>query len=321
MSTITRRIYRAIERFWMKNRVPIAIFVLLAIFLLIYAWNDIAVSIYSGQQGVLWNRFSGTVVDDSYDEGLHLIFPWNKMTIYNLRVQHTDDSITVLTVDGMAMSIDFSVIHRPLRPELGHIHRAVGPEYFENLIRPMVVSAIRQVIGSHRTEDIIAMPERRLLQLIDSNIYSHVFRYQYASAEAGAILESDTSMRVLPGDLDSGEQQIVPEDLINLFQIEVKIHTLVLPQKVQLAINEKLVHEQSEESYAFRLAREEKEKERKRIEAEGIRDFEAISGISMLQWRGVDATEQLAKSENAKIIIIGTDQKELPILLSGETKK
>ncbi len=319
MSTLSRRIYRQIERFWGKNRIPIAVGTLVLAFILIYTWNDVAISIYSGQQGVLWNRFSGTVVSTSYDEGLHLVFPWNRMTIYNLRVQQHSDSITALTVDGMAMHISYAVLHRPLRLELGHIHRSVGPDYYNNLIDPMVVSAIRQVIGSLRTEEIIAMPESRLLELVDSNIYSGMFHYQYESAETGSIVTSESS--ALPGMLDTGEQQIVPEDLINLFQVEVKIHTLALPPKVQAAINEKLVHEQSEESYAFRLSREEKEKQRKIIEAEGIRDFERISGISMLQWRGVDATEQLAKSPNSKIVIIGTDQKELPILLNGDAKR
>lgn len=318
MSTLSSRIYGKIERFWAKNRVPIAVTTLLAIFVLIYIWNDIAISIYSGRQGVLWNRFSGTVVKTTYDEGLHLVLPWNKMTIYNLRVQQHTDSIVALTVDGMEMNITYAVMHRPLRLELGHIHRSVGPEYYANLIEPMVVSAIRQVVGSLRTEEIIAMPESQLLQLIDSNIYSGEFHYQYESKAKGKIIESDSS--VLPSMLDMGHQQIVPEDLINLFQIEVKIHMLILPPKVQAAINEKLVHEQSEESYAFRLSREEKEKQRKIIEAEGISEFERISGISMLKWRGVEATEELAKSPNSKIVIIGTDQKELPILLNGDGK-
>lgn len=319
MSKQSRWIYGKIERFWRKNRIPIAVITLLAIFILIYTWNDVAVSIYSGQQGVLWNRFSGTVVSTSYDEGMHFVFPWNKMTVYNMRVQHHDDSLSALTSDGMAMHISYAVLHRPLRMQLGHIHRAVGPEYYENLIEPMVISAIRQVIGSMRTEDIIAMPETRLLELIDSNIYSGLFRYQYEVEETGRIVESDSSVN--RNQLDTGELQVVPEDLINLFQVEVKVHTLSLPPKVQAAINEKLVHEQSEESYAFRLSREEKEKQRKTIEAEGIRDFERISGISMLQWRGVEATENIAKSPNSKIVIIGTDQKELPILLNGDGKK
>ena len=124
----------------------------------------------------------------------------------------------------------------------------------------------------------------------------------------------------MPRESSDGAEQIVPEDLINFFQVDVMIRSLSLPTTVQKAINNKLVHEQAEETYEFRLRREEREKERKIIEAEGIKEFQDISGVSILQWRGIEATETIANSENTKIIIIGTDQKELPLLLNGAAK-
>lgn len=317
MRKLFDRIYSRIERFWQKNRVSIAIAVLSLLFFLIYFWNDIAVSVYSGQQGILWNRFTGTVVEDTYDEGMHIVMPWNKFTIYELRVQENTDTISALTIDGMALNIYFSILHRPLQAELGLIHQNVGPDYFARLIKPTAISAIRQVIGTLRTEDLIAMPENELLQRVDSNIYSHSFEFQYRSQDR--LIQSGQSAAI-PQETPEVEGQIVPEDLINLFQIDVKIRSLALPRTVQAAINEKLVHEQAEETYEFRLRREEREKERKIIEAEGIKQFQDISGVSILQWRGIEATETIANSDNTKIIIIGTDQKELPLLLNGEAK-
>ena len=311
------RIYRSIERFWQKNRTALAVTVLFSLFLLIYFWNDVMISVYAGQQGILWNRFSGTVIEDTYEEGLHLVMPWNKFTVYELRVQENTDTIVALTVDGMALNIYFSILHRPLQAELGLIHQNVGPDYYQRLIKPTCISAIRQVIGTLRTEDLIAMPENELLDRVDSNIYSHSFEYQYRSADQ--LIQSGQSSAV-PQVTPGVDGQIVPEDLINFFQVDVKIRSLALPSTVQKAINNKLVHEQAEETYEFRLRREEREKERKIIEAEGIKQFEDIAGISILQWRGIEATEEIAKSENTKIIIIGTDQNELPLLLNSEAK-
>jgi regulator of protease activity HflC (stomatin/prohibitin superfamily) len=142
---------------------------------------------------------------------------------------------------------------------------------------------------------------------------------QYEDVGSGKILTGSTD-GVLPRNQDVERQQMIVEDLVNLFQVDVKLYTLALPPKVQEAINTKLVHEQNEESYAFRLSTAVKEKERKKIEAEGIRDFQSISGISILAYRGIEATEAFANSKNSKIVIIGTDQNELPILMNGDTK-
>lgn len=317
MRKLFDRLYDRIEHFWLKNRVAIAITGLLMLFFTIYFWNDIAVSVYSGQHGIVWNRFTGTVVEDTYGEGMHIVMPWNKFSVYDLRVQENTDTIVALTIDGMALNIHFSILHRPLQAELGLIHQNVGPDYFQRLIKPTCISSIRQVIGTLRTEDLIAMPEGELLNRVDSNIYSHSFEFQYRSQDR--VIQSGESAAV-PRESPELTGQIVPEDLINLFQVDVKIRSLSLPTTVQKAINNKLVHEQAEETYEFRLRKEEREKERKIIEAEGIKEFQDISGVPILQWRGIEATETFANSENTKIIIIGTDQKELPILLNGEAK-
>ena len=319
MSRATDRVYARIDRFWKNNQTTIAIVSLVALFLVIFFWNSVTVSIYAGEQGVLWKRFSGTVISTSYDEGFHLIWPWNEMTVYNLRVQEHRDTITALTNDGMEMTIQFSILYRPFRSELGFIHRSVGPEYPENLVYPISVASIRQIIGTLRTEEIIAMPEDSLLTMIQNTIHSDRFRVQTENVLRGT-LSIDDSKSILPRLQHGDNGQVVVEDLINLFQVDVKLHALSLPPKVQAAINSKLVHEQLEQSYAFRLSLEEKEKIRKKLEAEGIRDFEEISGISILQWRGIEATESLAVSNNSKIVIIGTDQNELPILLNGDAK-
>ena len=83
------------------------------------------------------------------------------------------------------------------------------------------------------------------------------------------------------------------------------------------AINDKLVAEQSALSYEYRIRSESDEARRREIEARGIRNFELLSGISILRWRGIQATEKLATSTNAKVIIMGGNGKDLPFLLNG----
>jgi regulator of protease activity HflC (stomatin/prohibitin superfamily) len=82
-----------------------------------------------------------------------------------------------------------------------------------------------------------------------------------------------------------------------------------------------LQQEQESLEYEFRIEKEQKEAERKRIEAEGIRDFQEIvsSGISdeLLRWKGIEATSQLAESENAKVVVIGSGDDGLPLILGG----
>ncbi len=96
------------------------------------------------------------------------------------------------------------------------------------------------------------------------------------------------------------------------------ILVLRLPLTVEDAIKAKLTEEQRMLSYRFRLARERDEKQRRIIEAEGVREFEKISGLSMLRWRGIEATETLAASPNSKIILMGTGAGQLPVVLNSD---
>jgi len=93
---------------------------------------------------------------------------------------------------------------------------------------------------------------------------------------------------------------------------------LELPAAVSKGIEAKLLAEQASLSYVFKLETEEQERKRKVIEAEGIKSFESISGVSMLKWRGLDVTSDLARSENSKIIIMGTSENSLPLLLNTD---
>jgi regulator of protease activity HflC (stomatin/prohibitin superfamily) len=104
----------------------------------------------------------------------------------------------------------------------------------------------------------------------------------------------------------------------------VLLRKIGLPAVVANAIQEKLKREQEAEQMKFVLQKESQEAERKRIEAQGVADFQRIvaSGISqqLLEWKGIEATEKLALSANTKVVVIGNSKSGLPIILGGEAK-
>lgn len=258
----------------------IAIGVLIVLFFAVLASNRIVHNIGPGERGVRWSRFGGTVLDRVYDEGVRLIFPWDRMYIYNIRVQEITDTVTVLSSNGLPITISYSCRYHPFPGTVPALHKDYGPAYADVLVKPEVVSALRVVIGNYRPEDIYARDEQGLLDEV------------FATLEA---------------------------NLTNHFVVlqDVLIKELRLTPEIEAAINHKLVQEQQALAYEFRLELEQAERLRKAIEAEGIRSFETISGISILTWRGIEATLELAKSQNAKVVIIGTGQDQMPIILGG----
>jgi regulator of protease activity HflC (stomatin/prohibitin superfamily) len=258
----------------------ITIGVLIMLFFAVLASNRIIHNIGPGERGVRWSRLGGTVLDRVYGEGVRLIFPWDRMYVYNVRVQELSDTVTVLSSNGLPITISYSCRYHPFPETVPVLHKDYGPTYADVLVKPEVVSALRVVIGNYRPEDIYARDEQGLLD------------------EVFATLEANLT-----------NHYVVLQDVL--------IKELRLPAEIESAINEKLVREQQALAYEFRLALEQAERQRKGIEAEGIRSFESISGISILTWRGIEATLELAKSPNAKVVVIGPGQNQMPIILGG----
>ncbi len=293
---------RARVRDWFKrNRLWLTLLALVVLFLVAYLSQRIFISIKPGETGVQWSRFlGGTIVDRVYGEGLHVIVPWNIMYIYDVRFQEVAEIFPVLSKDGLRIDVETQVRFRPIAPRIGYLHKHVGPEYVRIVLLPEVAAYTRDVISGYRPDELYAEDRTVIQDLILQALkeQADVQHFEYAA--------------------DQQEDKI--ESMSFLIHIEdVFIRDIRLPARVAQAIQKKLTQEQAMLEYDFILQKEEKEKERKQIEAEGIRMFQTTisEGISQryLKWRGIDATLELAKSPNAKMVVIGAGEDGLPLIL------
>lgn len=273
-------------RAWIEeNEMRLVILGLLMLLVLTFFWSNIVISIRSGEAGVQWSRIFGTQTDRLYPEGMHLIFPWNVMTIYNVRYQKVDHSFLVLSQDGLEIRVDTTIRYRPVERLVPKLHQQVGPGYVDTVVVPEVHTAVRTVIGRFRPDELYAAT-------VDE-------------------IQNDVVL-------------LARRQVRNRFVLvdDVNIRTIVLPPTVAAAIQRKLEQEQMSLEMQYRLTRERQEADRKRIEAGGIRDYHATIADSikppLLQFKGIEATLELAKSTNAKVVVIGSGKDGLPLILNTE---
>ncbi|OEJ69006.1 prohibitin family protein [Magnetovibrio blakemorei] len=262
-------------------RTGIVLAILTLLFLVVLFWQTILVFNHAGEQGVYWSRFFGGTSPRILGEGAHLKLPWDEIFIYDVRLSAIHEETMLLTKDGMELDIEWSVRYRPIPEDLPFLHQRIGPDYAQKVVVPGIISSLRQVLGNYTAEEIYAYDEQALLAEMEALIDKHFLVY--------------------------------PVSIKNLLIIRIK-----LPDKMSAGIVDKLLYKQQMLAYDFRLKAAELEKSRLIIEAEGVKQFETISNVSILKWRGIDATVQIAKSPNSKIVVIGTNSQSLPLLLNTD---
>ena len=233
---------------------------------------------------MLWRWLgAGTQIDTVYREGVHVIFPFNRMYIYDVRKQQFTDTIDALTVDGLAVKVRYSVRYYLDKDILPLLHQRVGPDYVNVVVRPEIRSVIRMVFGQYKPEEIYAT--------------------QKAIQERISVL-SKTHL----------EARFIALD-------DVPIESITLPGKISEAIETKLAQQQVDQEYAYRLSIASKEADRKRIESAGIKVYNDTINSSLtpdvLAWQGIQATQDLAKSPNAKVVVVGSGRNGLPLILGN----
>ena len=255
---------------------------LLTVLIVLILWNRIIITIHTGEGGVLFKRWGGTVIDKIYSEGIHTIFPWNIITKYNLRVQEKRHEFTVLSKQGLHITIKISIRYRPQADMIAVLHQKIGVDYLTYIIIPEVESVIRRYFGN----------------FTDDQIYT----------SKGAILEKirDDATKQLR------DKYIILDDLL--------IRHIDFPQSVKNAIEHKITQYHKYKAYEYKIERAKLEADRKVIEANGMAKYKDIISKSItkdyLTWEGIQATIKLSESPNSKIVIIGSGNNGLPIILN-----
>jgi regulator of protease activity HflC (stomatin/prohibitin superfamily) len=298
--TTPSRWRRALER-----HLPSAvIYLMVATLVAVVLYPHMVVTVPSGHVGVLWKRFGGgTVLDPRRlkNEGFNLILPWNLVFLYDLRLQSFTESYNAISSDGVSLNASVVVRFRLQRDAVPVLHQAIGPNYEKILVQPGIGSLTREVMAQYTAEQVYSTARQEIQDKIRN------------------LAEARLSEKMMEHEGEEESYRVSMRDTVILYDILVT--GIELPAAIMAAINRKTEQYYIAEEYKFRVEREKRESERKRIEGEGIRDFQQTvsQGISdsYLRWRGIEATLQLSQSTNAKVVIIGSGKDGLPIILGN----
>jgi regulator of protease activity HflC (stomatin/prohibitin superfamily) len=237
----------------------------------------------TGRTGVEWTPTRGTL-QRSLGEGFHVVSPFSRIYSVDLREQEREEMLDVLADNGLDIKISSSILFQPIDTEVYQLIKETGPEYYATLIAPYVRSSARRVVGRYSPEEIYSTKREQIEREIRDEV---VRKLDGRHLRVNAIL----------------------------------IREVHLPPVVQTAIQTKLQEEQKALEMRFVLDRTRQEAERKRIEAKGIADYQATisQGLTdkIIEWNGIEATEKLAESPNAKVVVIGSGKEGLPVILNA----
>lgn len=234
----------------------------------------------SGHVGVL--TLFGRVTGEVLPEGIHMINPFKANNEMTVRTQEIKESASVPSSEGLVMNLDTSLIYHLDPVKAADVYQKIGPSYETVLIEPNLRAAIREATASHTANALYTGEREMVAKQIHDQLTSIL-------ENRGFLVES------------------------------ILLRDIQLPQTLKASIEAKQQAEQDALAMNFKLQKETQEAQRKRIEAQGIRDFQQIvaQGISpqLLEWKGIEATENLAKSANSKVVVIGNSKNGLPLIL------
>ena len=274
-----------------KNQVDLnfpkggVIFVIIAV-IAILVFSRSTITIGPGEGGVIFESLGdGIDTEKTYGEGFHVMMPWNHMIVRKVRQQSISDEMNVLSVNGLEVKVNGTIWYEPEFKNLGKLIKTKGEDYERELLDPAINAAARSVVGRYTPEQLYSSKR----DVIEQEILDEI--------------------------------QVVLRDQF-LLVTRVLVEDVKLPNTIRTAIETKLKQEQESLEYEFRIAKAEKEAKRQKIDAEGKAIANKILSASLtdkiLQEKGIDATLQLAKSTNSKVIVIGSGKSGMPIILGNQ---
>jgi prohibitin 1 len=237
-------------------------------------------SIPTGNVGVL--TLFGRVTGETLPEGIHLVNPLKSVQKLSVQTQSVKESANVPSNEGLILALDTSLLFRLDKNKAAFVYQTGGENYAEKIVEPTLRAAIRASTSAHTANALYTNARELVQQQIQDELKTQL-------EPRGVIVEN------------------------------VLLRDVQLPATLKSSIEAKQQAEQDALRMNFTLQKEKQEAERKRIEAQGIADFQKIvaTGISaqLLEWKGIEATEKLATSSNAKVIVIGNPKNGLPLVL------
>ncbi len=234
----------------------------------------------AGHVGVV--DFFGTVQESTLKAGINFVNPLARIVKMSVQTQEIKETMDTPSKEGLTTQIEVSVLYH-LHPEkAADVYKSVGESYEHIVLEPQFRSVSRGVTALYEAKALYTS-ERGILENL---IYQDLSKLVEGR---GVVIESTPMRRV------------------------------GLPPGLSASIEEKLRMEQESQRMQFVLQKERQEADRKRIEAQGIADFQKIvtAGISdnLLRWKGIEATMKIAESNNTKVVIVGSGKDGLPIIL------
>jgi regulator of protease activity HflC (stomatin/prohibitin superfamily) len=254
----------------------------LVLILLIFMGACSVTKVDTGTVGVL-TKF-GRVTGDVLPEGIHLVDPLKSSNQLSVRTQEQKETAAVPSSEGLIMTLETSLLFHLDKDKAADVFQHLGSDYQAKVVEPTLRSAIREATSSHGANALYTGEREQVAKEIEANLQSQL-------SARGIVVE------------------------------KVLLRDIQLPEALKRSIELKQSAEQESLAMQFKLQKEKQEADRKRIEAQGIKDFQTIvaQGITpgLLEWKGIEATEKLAVSPNAKVVIVGNQKNGLPIMLGG----
>jgi len=274
-------VYRNAKKRFQKSETTFAMLGIVAALLI--AFLQCFTVIPAGHTGVI--DFLGYVSDNTLKPGVNLVNPMANVEKMSIKTQEIKETMNVPSEEGLGVELEISLLFKLNPDKANEIYKTVGPNYVEIILVPQFRSVVRGVTARYEAKALYTASREKL---------------------AGEIVEELEKL--------VGPRGITIE--------QAPLRQITLPSRLTQSIEEKLQAEQESQRMAFVLQRETQEADRKRIEAKGIADFQEIvsKGISeqLLKWKGIEATEKLANSQNSKVVIIGSGKDGLPLILGSD---
>ncbi len=277
-----------------KSKITLYSFLGIVLIIVLFLSFSTIVTLQPGEKGIIFKPWSsGLDKDKILSEGIHIIAPWNKIFTYDVKEQIIEFSaqsadygnLDVLDENGLTIHVEITVRFYPEYDKIGYIYEQFGNNevYIQKLVVPEVRATVRRIMGQYNAEEIYSLHRHEVEEKI--------------------IQETEA---------------VLSKNYIKMTALLIR--SISIPENLIVAIENKLTKQQEALAYQYIVEKEQKEKERKIIQAQGIAEYNRIVNASMtdkvLTYEGIQATLQLANSTNSKVIVIGNSKNGLPIMLS-----